>query len=110
MRPGRSWEPQRLIRHDNPRNRIRQQTYSGHQGDEQPNQPYQGNVQVKVLRQSRAHPRNLPVHTWTYQTLSCRYRAHSYATVRANIGVVLNHLSAIVAVQGLPPGCLMLIA
>ena len=40
----RSRQPQGLFRHYNPGNRVRQETHTRHDGDEQPNQPYETDV------------------------------------------------------------------
>src|SRR5579864_719077 len=102
--PRRSREPQGFVRHHNPRDRISEESDPGHYRDDQPNQPHQGDVQVKVLRQPEAHAGNLPAHTRTHQAVSRRYCTHSYATIGTDIRIVLNHLSAIIAVHSVPPG------
>src|SRR5580698_7448712 len=103
MCPDWSGQPQWLFRHDNPSNHIGQQTGAAHQNNKQPNQAYQGDVEVKVLGESGAHTGNLPVRTWTHQPLSRRYRTYSDATISADIRVVLYNLPAIIAIHGLPP-------
>src|ERR1700728_2246011 len=55
----RRWQQKRLLGHDDPRNRIRQEADHGHTRHDQPNHTHERDVDVAILRESEAHARDL---------------------------------------------------
>src|SRR5580700_3934182 len=103
MIAGGNFEPRRLLRHDNPRDGIGQQADASQDRRNQPNQAYQGYIQIKVLSESGADPRDSAVGARTYQTLARHGAADSPSAIGTMAGIVLDNFAAIVAVHVNPP-------
>src|ERR1017187_10001430 len=94
------------LRHHDPGNNVGEYASPTEQGDNQPHHPHDGYVQIEVLGKTSAHARDLPVRTalgWAHELLASGHKAHPAPAIGADIGIVLNLFSAIVAVHGFAP-------
>src|SRR5579883_1548545 len=97
---GRHGKHQRFFRNHDPRDGICQQSYASHNRRNQPYQPYKIHVEIKILGDPEANTGNRASGSRAHQTFAGDYPTHASSTISANIGVILNHFSAIVTVHG----------
>src|ERR1041385_1316488 len=90
----------RLFRHDDPCNRIGKQTDTGHYRRDEPYQPDQGDIEIKILCHAGADSSNLAVGAWAHQAPASRRATDPFAAVSTMTGVILDYFAAIVTVHG----------
>src|SRR6516162_3504605 len=91
---------------DNPCNDVRQQSGAGAQEHEQPHYPYDGHVQIEVVGEGPANARDLAIRTplrRAHQPPFSSRHPHSLSAIGTKVSVVLNCLTAGIAVHNLSP-------
>src|ERR1700752_1465033 len=90
---------QGLFRNDDPGYGIGNQADACHERCDQPNQPDRGHVDIKVFGEPEADACDLASLTRPHQPLASDGRTPAGAPISTNIGVILNHFTAVVAVH-----------
>src|SRR5579872_7155974 len=95
----RRGQEQRFLGHDDPGNRIRQKSDDGHKGHDQPDNADEGDIDVEIFGEAKAHPCDFSSQAWTNEFASRQRGADANSAISAYHSIVLNHFSAIVAVH-----------
>ena len=93
----------RLLGHHDPRNDVGQYATAAEQRDDQPHYADHGHIQIEVFGEAGADPGNLAIHARAHQLATASHGTYSASAVGTQVGVVLNDLSAIVAVHTVLP-------
>src|SRR6478672_457664 len=89
----------RFLRHYDPCDQVADEADSGHESGDQPDHSNDGYIDIEILRHAHADTRDLASFARTNQAFARNHAADSGTAVCADIGVILNRLSAIVAVH-----------
>lgn len=95
----RSGQEQRLLGHDDPGDRVRQESDDGHKGHDQPNNADKGDIDVEIFGEAEAHAGDFSSQARTNQLASGERRSDANSAIGAHHSIVLDHFSAIVAVH-----------
>jgi hypothetical protein len=103
LRGCRNRRRRRFHRHHDPGNQVRDKAESRHDRHHQPDDAQKGYIQVQVFREASANSTDLPLRPRAHQVFLAGDRPHAFSAVRAQIGVIRYHFSAVVAVHGSTP-------
>src|SRR5208282_2711830 len=99
LRAHRHREQQWFLRHNDPGDRIGNQSNPCHERCNQPHQAHYSHVNVEIFGETQADARNLAPLLGPHETLARHRRSYSNPAIGTDRRVVLNHFAAVVAVH-----------
>lgn len=92
-------EQVRLLRHDNPGNNVTEKPDASAKCSDEPHHTDEGHIKIKIFSEAQAHTGNFASFARANEALAGEDGANASTAIRADVRVILNGLTTVVAVH-----------